>query len=174
MKSEYKKAYTKQKSNAKRRGVEFELSFSEWLAIWLWSGKLDERGRGEGKYCMARVGDTGPYSICNVYITLNTKNVSDGNVGRADSAETRAKRSAALAGRPKEWARGASNPMHHPEVKAKMSAAIGGSKHYAARPVITPLGVFASGTEAAEACGIPAPTLYWRCKHEKLGFAYAA
>jgi hypothetical protein len=170
----HKKAYTQQKSNAKQRGVDFELSFTDWLAIWLWSGKLEERGRGADKYCMARIGDTGSYSRCNVYITINAKNISDGNAGKIVSAETRAKNSAALAGRPKEWARGALNPMHRQEVKAKISAATRGGKHYRAKLISTPTGVFASGTEAAEAHRIATPTVYWRCKHEKLGFAYIA
>jgi hypothetical protein len=174
MHSEFKKAYTQQKSNAKRRGVCFELTFTEWLAVWMWSDKLSERGRGADRYCMARINDTGPYSATNVYITVNAKNVSDGNVGKIDSLSTRLKKSLANAGRPKDWARGERNPMHRADVKAKISAAISGAKHYNARGVVTPSGRFETARSAALALGMSKSTVEWRAKNEKFGFAYAA
>ncbi len=166
------KCYTQQKSNAKQRGVEFLLTFEEWKAIWLESGRWDKRGRGRGKYCMCRIGDAGPYAAGNVFIALNEKNVSDGNIGKVDSAETRAKKSAALKGLAHPWCTGENSPMHRPEVKAKLSAAISGGKHYAARMVGTPHGIWESATECAKAIGTPIPTVNWRCKNNKLGFAY--
>ena len=149
MRDIYRKLYTQHKSNAKRRGVPFLLTFDDWKTIWLESGKLDQRGRGAEKYCMCRVGDIGAYEVGNVFIDLNRRNVSDGNIGKVDSAETRAKKSASLKGKPHPWSAGANNPMHRPEVKAKVGAAIGGANHYKQRGVITPAGYFVTAKEAA-------------------------
>lgn len=173
MRDPYRKAYTQQKCNAKQRGVPFLLSFEEWKTIWLGSNKWDERGRGAAKYCMCRIGDAGAYEVGNVFIGLGAKNVRDGNLGKFDSDITRAKKSASLTGKPHPWSAGTNNVMHRPEVKAKISAATSGGKHYSARAVITPFGSFDSGTDAAIALNIPKPTIYWRCKYQKSGFAFA-
>lgn len=66
-----------QRQAASHRKIEWSLSFVEWMEIWLSSGKLAERGQGRGRYCMARKGDTGPYSADNVYITTCDNNVRD-------------------------------------------------------------------------------------------------
>jgi hypothetical protein len=167
----FRKAYTQHKSNAKQRGIPFLLTFEEWKEVWLASGKWELRGRGADKYCMCRTGDAGAYAVGNVFIDRNAQNVSDGNKGKLDSAETRAKKSAALMGQPKPWIRGAANPMHRPEVKAAMSAAIGGAKHYKQRGVITPSGYFVTAKEAAAALGLSKSTVEWRAKHNKSGFS---
>lgn len=172
-KDPFRKAYTQQKGNAKRRGLEMRLTFEEWKQLWLDSGHWDERGRGACKYCMMRKGDQGHYEINNVFIGLNAKNVSDGNLGKPDSEETKNKKSLALIGKPKPWVRGESNPMHRPEVKAKISVALSGGKHYNAKRVITPMGEFESGTVAAKELGIPKPTVHWRCSRSWNGWAYA-
>ena len=44
-----------QKSGARVRGIEFRLSYEQWLAIWTESGHLDERGRGPAKYAWRAV-----------------------------------------------------------------------------------------------------------------------
>lgn len=166
------KGYTQQKSNAARRGVKFLLSFDDWKEIWLSSDKWNERGRGANKYCMCRFGDAGAYEIGNVFIDLNTINVSDGNVGKKDSLETRKRKSFALSGKHHPWAVGDKNPMHRPDVKAKMSAAIGGANHYKAIGVTTPNGFYPSAKIAAEALGMKLPTVEWRARHNKFGFSY--
>ncbi|WJM80528.1 hypothetical protein [Pectobacterium brasiliense] len=61
-------AFLSQKRNAKNRGVEWRLSFWEWWSIWQESGKWESRGRGEGHFCMCRIGDAGAYDNKNVYI----------------------------------------------------------------------------------------------------------
>jgi hypothetical protein len=68
-------AYSRQKANAKKRGIGWELTFAEWWAIWRDYFHL----RGQGKNClvMGREGDQGPYAIGNVYLTTNMGNVSD-------------------------------------------------------------------------------------------------
>jgi len=60
--------YRNHKDNATRRGHEFLLTFEEWFEIWEKSGHLHERGLGNGKYCMGRFGDEGPYAVGNVKI----------------------------------------------------------------------------------------------------------
>lgn len=75
--------YQKHKSTAKHRGIDFNLSFDEWLDIWQQSGKYHLRGRGAGTYVMSRINDAGPYAIGNVFINSNAQNVIDAkNTGR--------------------------------------------------------------------------------------------
>ena len=169
-----KTKYTTHKSNAKRRGIEFNLTFEQWFDIWEKSGKWDERGRSANKYCMCRVGDTGSYSVNNVFIGQGKHNVSDGNIGKIDSEETKRRKSQAAKGRPHDYAKGINNVMHRPEIKAKLSEAISGSKHYRAKAVQTPFGMFLSGIEASKALNIPKPTVYWKCKYQKDGWSFLA
>lgn len=66
--------YQKHKINAENRGIDFLLSFEEWLQIWTASGHLAESGRGKTKYCMARFGDKGACEVGNVRICTNQEN----------------------------------------------------------------------------------------------------
>ena len=75
-------AFKSQLRSSKKRGINFLLTFKEWIKIWIDSGHLHERGRGLGKYHMGRFGDKGPYAIGNVAIMLGSKNLSDANKGR--------------------------------------------------------------------------------------------
>lgn len=81
--------YTAQRLAAAKRGVEWRISFPEWLSVWMESGHWHERGRGAGRYCMARHGDVGPYSVANVSIQLCTKNSSDGIAKARNNLATR-------------------------------------------------------------------------------------
>lgn len=63
-----RKQYNSQKTSAKMRGVPFLLTFEEWRGIWERSGKYHLRGRGQGRFVMARRGKRGPYSVDNVQI----------------------------------------------------------------------------------------------------------
>lgn len=65
------------KRRAKRRGIEFFLSFEEWWKLWQESGHWEERGKKLGNYQMCRHGDEGPYSIGNVYIATISQNMKD-------------------------------------------------------------------------------------------------
>jgi hypothetical protein len=69
-------AYYNQKRNAEVRGIQWEFNFPDWWRVWKDSGKWEKRGRGRG-YCMARHGDSGPYSADNVYICTIGQNFSD-------------------------------------------------------------------------------------------------
>jgi hypothetical protein len=170
--AKFLKAYRMQKSNAKTRKIPFLLTFEQWLEIWNASGKIHLRGRGAEKFCMCRNNDIGPYEIGNVFIGTGRENVRAGNLGKLDSDKTRQKKSQSMRGIPHPWSVGEKNPMHRPEVKAKMSQKISGSKHYDAKSVQTPQGIWGSAVECAKALNIPKPTVEWRCKNQKMGFAY--
>jgi hypothetical protein len=68
-------AFTTHRRNAtKLRGVGWELTFEEWLSVWIESGRWAQRGRGLDFYCMCRNGDVGPYKIGNVFIGRFSEN----------------------------------------------------------------------------------------------------
>ena len=69
--------YLDHKNTAKGRDIQFLLSFEQWLEIWTRSKHLSKRGRGPGKYVMARKGDRGPYAIGNVQIILWERNMAE-------------------------------------------------------------------------------------------------
>lgn len=85
------KAYFQQMRNAKCRGIEFLMSWEEWVMVWLVSGKLLKRGKKAGQYVMARFNDRGAYEITNVEIILATQNTSDGILGKPKSKSHRMK-----------------------------------------------------------------------------------
>jgi len=70
-------AYHRQKESAKKRGIGFDLSYDQWEKIWIDSGKIEQRGRGVGKFCMMRLNDVGPYAAENVSIGKFQKNSSE-------------------------------------------------------------------------------------------------
>ena len=90
--------YARQKSMAKARGIDFNLTFEEWWSIWELSGKYEERGKGAGKYCMSRKNDTGPYEVGNVYIQTIDDNNREAHKGRKQSPEIIANRVAKITG----------------------------------------------------------------------------
>jgi hypothetical protein len=93
-----KRAFIQQRANAKRRNIEWRMTFEEWLEIWLASGRMGLRGRGVGKYCMSRFGDRGPYALGNVEIKLHEVNVSEGSTGIKRTDEQNAARTLAMIG----------------------------------------------------------------------------
>lgn len=93
-------AYVTQRHAAHRRGICWEITFKEWLTVWRESGFLAVRGVGVGSYCMARHGDTGPYSPHNVSIIPTQQNSFDGGFGgKARHALSRPQ----FAGRGRGW-----------------------------------------------------------------------
>jgi NUMOD3 motif len=104
-----------QRSSAKERRIDFTLSFGQWLAIWIASGKLLKRGRHRGAYVMARIGDRGAYALGNVEIIPHVENIRQFHLGKIVSPETCRKISAAKMGQPKS-----------PEHRAKLSLALRG------------------------------------------------
>lgn len=61
-------AYDKQRHNAALRGIEWRITFTEWVCVWNESGMWARRGRVAGCYCMARNADACPYAAWNVSI----------------------------------------------------------------------------------------------------------
>lgn len=64
--------YRQQKSEAKRRGIPFLLTFDEWWEVWepYWA----HRGRRSDQLVMARHGDVGPYAVGNIKIITAREN----------------------------------------------------------------------------------------------------
>lgn len=71
-----KNRYHQQRYQAARRGIEFKLTYSEWITWWLATGKYHLRGRDKGKYVMARKGDQGAYELGNIECITHSENVS--------------------------------------------------------------------------------------------------
>ena len=64
--------YSLQKASARSRGIEFNLTFSQWWEIWRESGKWLQRGqRG---FVMCRYNDVGAYEMGNVEIASASQN----------------------------------------------------------------------------------------------------
>jgi len=64
-------AYNSHRWNAKKRGIDFLLTFEEWCSVW--GDQLKDK---EG-LCMCRTGDTGAYEIGNVRIGTRNDNVQE-------------------------------------------------------------------------------------------------
>lgn len=60
-----------QRNAAKNRGIEWKLTFREWIGIW--DGHWEQRGRGHGMV-MCRKRDQGAYEVGNVFIAPGTFN----------------------------------------------------------------------------------------------------
>lgn len=56
--------FQQQKKSAKRRGIEWQLTFREWLE-W-WGDDLELRGTGRDNLQMLRFMDQGPYALWNI------------------------------------------------------------------------------------------------------------
>jgi hypothetical protein len=96
-----KSKYYEHRQNARRRKIEFILTYDEWMNIWLQSGHWENRGRGADKYAMCRYNDIGPYSVNNVYIDLNRTNSGLARIGDKNSIEHTNKIIKALKGKQK-------------------------------------------------------------------------
>lgn len=64
--------YHVHKNGAKRRGIEFNLTFEQWWE--LWEPYWESRGKQKDSLVMCRVGDSGNYEVGNVYIDTYSKN----------------------------------------------------------------------------------------------------
>lgn len=61
---EYRAAYNCQRGNAKRRGIDFRLTFQEWTNFW--GVDIERRGNGQCNLQMQRVADVGAYELSNI------------------------------------------------------------------------------------------------------------
>lgn len=64
MRNKYKTAYNLQTHQARKRGIEWKLTYQEWLA-W-WGDDIERRGVGHDKLQMQRFHDKGAYEIGNI------------------------------------------------------------------------------------------------------------
>jgi hypothetical protein len=62
---------------AEKRGIGWDMTFPEWMAVWESAGGLRLRGRRSSDLCMARHGDAGPYRIGNVTIVTARQNCQE-------------------------------------------------------------------------------------------------
>lgn len=60
--------FESQRNAAKNRAIPWKLTLAQWWQMWQESGRWESRGRGKGKYCLARLGDAGAYEIGNVWV----------------------------------------------------------------------------------------------------------
>ena len=116
--------YKQQQSRAVTRKIEWHFTFETWLKKWIDSGKLLQRGRKKDEYCMARFGDTGPYSEANTEIITNGQNHSDFHKYNPIEPKPKPVRIPKKKGRKPGFT-------ISDETKAKMSAAKQGCKHSA-------------------------------------------
>lgn len=65
--------YWKQKTHAKERGIEFNLTYDEWTD-W-WGVDIHNRGRCKGQLQMCRFGDAGSYELGNIYKDTVEENI---------------------------------------------------------------------------------------------------
>lgn len=75
--------FKQQKSRAVTRKVPWELTLSQWWAIWRDSGQWAMRGRSEaGSAVMSRRGDQGAYAVGNVRISTLAQNFTESHFVR--------------------------------------------------------------------------------------------
>lgn len=93
IKDKIKRAYCVQKAGAKRRNIDWQFTYEEWLA-W-WGTDIVNRGRTKGKLCMARYNDVGAYNPNNCCKITQEQNVAEANKVRIVGEHTRNKMSEA-------------------------------------------------------------------------------
>lgn len=69
------KAFTNQRNAAGRDKHPWRLTFAQWFSIWEASGKLAERGRGDG-YVLGRIDQAGPFEMGNLAIRTQSENAA--------------------------------------------------------------------------------------------------
>ena len=74
--------YAAHKKNAKRRGIEFKLTYEEWQREWLpyWEN------RGRGKSVMCRTADIGAYEVGNVRVDTQANNAKEYHMNLGEQA----------------------------------------------------------------------------------------
>jgi len=67
-----KYAYLGQRHTSKQRGIEFNLTFEEFVEFW--GNDFERRGTGYGQLQMGRYGDVGAYEVGNIYMVTKEEN----------------------------------------------------------------------------------------------------
>ena len=86
----HRKAYNQQKKGSAHRGIEFLLTFEEWVQ-W-WGDDFSRRGTKRDDLQMCRKLDQGPYSIENIYKGTARENMRTAGNLRLVRASERKKR----------------------------------------------------------------------------------
>lgn len=79
---DHKYRVLKRKPDRTGHVIQMSMTFAQWLSVWLKSGKLHLRGRGGGKFCMARNNDLGDYEVSNVSIKSWEENSREAKLGK--------------------------------------------------------------------------------------------
>lgn len=80
-----KKRFSRHRSQAKFRNIDFDFSFEEWYEWWLNHGvdkNVEVKWQGDKRLCMCRYGDKGGYEPSNVYCGTHAENASEAHLGR--------------------------------------------------------------------------------------------
>lgn len=70
--------YGVHKAGSKARNIDFNLTFEEWYSWWIENGvdkNIPNSSLSGDQPCMSRNGDTGPYSLDNIYYSTRRENV---------------------------------------------------------------------------------------------------
>jgi hypothetical protein len=142
-------AYASHSRNAKKHGIPFLFTFEQWSEWWLRDDRWSRRGRKAGQLQMGRKGNSGSYSPDNVEC-----------VSKEEKQKSQLVRLLSLP------------PEKRAEIARKAGLGRSGENHWNARPVVTPLGTFATVTAAAKAHGITRPRGSDLAKEERDGWRY--
>jgi hypothetical protein len=145
------RAFQAQRTSARRRGISFEFTFTEWWAWWQTDNRWANRGMGSGKFVMARKSDRGSYSPDNVYCATHLENIKEvPHEIRSDASR-------------RSWKNG---PKNSPIAQK-------GEKNPSSRPIETPAGTFASATLAAEHFGFTRHYASYLARTKRHGWRWA-
>lgn len=75
---DFKHDFGNQRVQARRRHIEWALTFDAWLAWWISTGHLHQRGRRRDDYVMSRFNDEGPYALSNIECKTRNENSIEG------------------------------------------------------------------------------------------------
>lgn len=70
-----KAAFQNLRTNAKRRGKEFSITFDQFKKFCVKTDYLKKRGRSSSGFHIDRIDEQGPYSIENIQVLTNSENV---------------------------------------------------------------------------------------------------
>ena len=85
--------YGKQKRDAAKRGITFNLTLDEWISWWLQQGidKNIKTPLNKNTLCMCWYNDTGPYELGNIYAASLSQNQKDARKFNPNYGKTRSK-----------------------------------------------------------------------------------
>lgn len=82
-----KDKFYRQRAHAQRRGIDFLLTFDQWIN-W-WGEDIDKRGRGMGKLQMCRKEDKGAYELGNIFKSTHEQNQRDKKMNGTHGAKAK-------------------------------------------------------------------------------------